>query len=137
MLTVVYGFNTIDQRKNLWQELNMLAQGISQPWLIAGDCNALLSPKDRLAGAPVTMNAIRDFAECVKDIGVMNCNERVVIILGTTSSVGLIEFLVGLIELLEMMNGWENGVMLFCNIGIHVFLIISPCNYYYKKLNNM
>ncbi|KAK6789668.1 hypothetical protein RDI58_013468 [Solanum bulbocastanum] len=44
MLTVVYVYNTIKQRKSLWLELNSLAQGISQQGLIAGDFNALLSP---------------------------------------------------------------------------------------------
>ncbi|KAH0700964.1 hypothetical protein KY284_015179 [Solanum tuberosum] len=54
----------------LWLELNTLAQGISQPWLIARDLIALLSPQDRLARALVTINEVREFAESVKDIGV-------------------------------------------------------------------
>ena len=49
-LTVVYGFNTLEQRKGLWNDLKMLAQNVSDPWLIIGDFNAILSPKDRLAG---------------------------------------------------------------------------------------
>ena len=69
-LTVVYGFYTIEQRKSLWTDLNLMAQSISQPWIIVGDFNALMSPKDRLVEAPVTLNEIRDFAECVKDMGI-------------------------------------------------------------------
>ena len=46
ILTVVYGFNTIDQRKSLWQEMNIMSKGISQPCLIVGDFNAILSAKD-------------------------------------------------------------------------------------------
>ncbi|KAH0717232.1 hypothetical protein KY285_013263 [Solanum tuberosum] len=70
VLTVIYGYNTIEQRKELWLELNTLAQGIAQPWLIAGIFNALLTPQDRLAGAKVSLNEMKDFAECVKDIDV-------------------------------------------------------------------
>ncbi|XP_015081362.1 uncharacterized protein LOC107024978 [Solanum pennellii] len=70
ILTVVYGFNTIEQRKGLWQEMNIMSKGISQPWLIVRDFNAFLSSKDRLAGVHVTINEIKDFAECVRDTGV-------------------------------------------------------------------
>lgn len=41
MMTVVYGFNTIEQRKALWDGLNGIAQGINSPWLVCGDFNAL------------------------------------------------------------------------------------------------
>ncbi|XP_010314397.2 uncharacterized protein [Solanum lycopersicum] len=69
-LTVVYDFNTIEQRKSLWTDLNLLVQSVTHPWLIIGDFNALLSSKDRQDGALVTLNEIKDFAECVKDIGI-------------------------------------------------------------------
>ncbi|XP_010317681.1 uncharacterized protein [Solanum lycopersicum] len=69
-LTVVYGFNTLEQRKSLWNDLKMLVQNVLDPWLIVEDFNAILSPKNRLAGAPVTLNEIRDFEECVKDMGI-------------------------------------------------------------------
>ena len=48
----------------------MLVQSISSSWLIIGDFKAILSPKDRLAGAPVTLNVIRYFEEFVKDMGI-------------------------------------------------------------------
>ena len=67
---MVYGFNTLEQRKSLWNDLKMLVQSISSSWLIIGDFKAILSPKDRLAGAPVTLNVIRYFEEFVKDMGI-------------------------------------------------------------------
>ena len=70
ILTVVYGFNTIEQRKSLWQEMNTISKGISQPWLIVGDFNVILYTKDRLDGVPVTNNEIKDFGDCVRDMGV-------------------------------------------------------------------
>ena len=69
-LTVVYGFNILEMRKSLWNDLKMLAHNVSYPWLIIGDFNVILSPQDRLDGAPVTLNRIKDFEECLKDIGI-------------------------------------------------------------------
>ncbi|XP_004253414.2 uncharacterized protein [Solanum lycopersicum] len=70
MLTVVYGLNTAEQRKSLWKDLETLAQGITQSWLIVGDFNAVMYAKDRIAGVPVTSNEIKDFGDCVRDMGV-------------------------------------------------------------------
>nr|XP_010312970.1 uncharacterized protein LOC104644590 [Solanum lycopersicum] len=68
--SVIYGFNTIEQRKSLWTDLNKMAQNVISPWLIIGDFNAVLSPQDRQAGAPVNESEIRDFADCVKTMGI-------------------------------------------------------------------
>ena len=68
-LTVVYGFNTIEQRKSLWSDMIQIGQNVNHPWIIVGDFNAMLSPKDRLAGVPVNENEIKDFSNCVKVMG--------------------------------------------------------------------
>ncbi|XP_069143466.1 uncharacterized protein [Solanum lycopersicum] len=47
-----------------------MGQSVILPWLIAGDFNAIMSPKDRLAGAPVNENEIKDFSNCVKVMGI-------------------------------------------------------------------
>ena len=70
MLTVVYGLNTTEQRKSLWKDLENLAQGITQSWLIVGDFNAVMYAKDRIAGVPITSNEIKDFGDCARDMGV-------------------------------------------------------------------
>ncbi|KAG5609488.1 hypothetical protein H5410_020769 [Solanum commersonii] len=51
-LTVVYGYNTGDKRKELWINLRDLAIRMTAPWLICGDFYALLYAKDRLYGNP-------------------------------------------------------------------------------------
>ena len=66
ILTVVYGLNTVEQRKSLWKEMKTLAKGISQPWLIVRDFNAIMSAKDRLNGMPVVNNEIKDLGEWVR-----------------------------------------------------------------------
>ncbi|XP_019070681.2 uncharacterized protein [Solanum lycopersicum] len=58
------------QRKSLWTNMNKMVQSVVQPWLIVGDFNVILSPKDRLAGAPVNENEIKDFSDCVKAMGI-------------------------------------------------------------------
>ena len=50
--------------------MNIMSKGISQPCLIVVDFNVILSAKDRLDGVPVTNNEIKDFAECLRDMGV-------------------------------------------------------------------
>ena len=50
--------------------MNTMGKGISQPWLIVWDFNAILSTKDRLDGVLVTNNEIKDFAECMRDMGI-------------------------------------------------------------------
>ena len=69
-ITVIYRYNTSEMRRSLWNELKMLTHSVSEPWIIIGDFNAVLSPKDRLDGVPVTLNEIKDFEECVKDMGI-------------------------------------------------------------------
>ena len=53
----------------MWDDMNKMGQSVILPWLIAGEFNAIMSPKDRLAGAPVNENEIKDFSNCVKVMG--------------------------------------------------------------------
>ncbi|XP_059310476.1 uncharacterized protein LOC132061833 [Lycium ferocissimum] len=66
LMTVIYAFNTIEQRKSLWQELYTLGQLITIPWLIWGDFNAIMCAQDRLYSAPVTSSEVKDFNKCVQ-----------------------------------------------------------------------
>ncbi|PHT79156.1 hypothetical protein T459_17208 [Capsicum annuum] len=70
LITVIYGFNTMELRRTLWDELEHIAPGVNQPWLIAGEFNALLNPRDRQAGAPVTPADTQEFADCVRNVGI-------------------------------------------------------------------
>lgn len=55
LLTVVYGYNTIEQRKQLWDNLTKIEQGISKPWLLGGDFNSVLQLQNRLHGNPISL----------------------------------------------------------------------------------
>ncbi|XP_060170357.1 uncharacterized protein LOC132601275 [Lycium barbarum] len=52
LITVIYGYNSMEQRKALWADLTDVAQGVTLPWLICGDFNSVLLPDDRLYGNP-------------------------------------------------------------------------------------
>ncbi|XP_070054703.1 uncharacterized protein [Nicotiana tomentosiformis] len=67
-MTVVYGYNTLEKRKELWQQLAGISHKVSKPWIIWGDFNSILCPKDRLYGTAVTNMEIKDFAECVRNL---------------------------------------------------------------------
>ncbi|XP_070015991.1 uncharacterized protein [Nicotiana sylvestris] len=65
VVTTIYGYNTIEQRKQLWSGLKSIAAGNTKPWLLCGDFNAVLYINDRLMGNPITYTEVRDFAYCV------------------------------------------------------------------------
>lgn len=72
LMRVVYGFNTIDQRKPLWQQFQSLAAQSSKSWIIWGDFNSVLTVQDRLYGNPVTSNEVQYFSDCMHTL---NLNE--------------------------------------------------------------
>ncbi|XP_019241803.1 PREDICTED: uncharacterized protein LOC109221818 [Nicotiana attenuata] len=65
-LTVVYGFNGLEQRKELWQNLQQIATIVTDPWLVAGDFNVVLYANDRLSCNPVSFAETEDFSSCLQ-----------------------------------------------------------------------
>ncbi|KAF3679705.1 hypothetical protein FXO38_02651 [Capsicum annuum] len=70
MVTFVYGFNTAIERKSLWSNLKPLANQNTNPWIILGDFNAVLTQNDRINGDPVTPQETLDFQNCIDEIEV-------------------------------------------------------------------
>ncbi|KAH0746137.1 hypothetical protein KY285_007794 [Solanum tuberosum] len=102
----------------MWLELNTLAQGITQPWLIAGDFSALLTPQDRITGANVSLNEVKDFADCVKDIGVTELQWQGHYYSWTNKQYVTDRISSRIDRVLGIMNGWRNGDMLLLSMGI-------------------
>ncbi|XP_059284882.1 uncharacterized protein LOC132038189 [Lycium ferocissimum] len=75
-ITFVYGFNTVGERKEMWDQLRTIYSSLTGPWLILGDFNALLSVDDRLHGNPVHITETEDFQECVNDLGLGQVTRR-------------------------------------------------------------
>ncbi|XP_019258330.1 PREDICTED: uncharacterized protein LOC109236592 [Nicotiana attenuata] len=68
----MYGFNTTEARKPLWQQLKADAPQNTEPWIIWGDFNSVLTIQGRICGKIVTSNEIQDFNECMQTL---NLNE--------------------------------------------------------------
>lgn len=54
MCTFVYSSNDIHERQQLFDELGVLSQSISSPWIILGDFNCISQFDERL-GSPVRL----------------------------------------------------------------------------------
>ncbi|KAM3395140.1 hypothetical protein P3S68_004145 [Capsicum galapagoense] len=67
----------MELRRTLWDELEHMAPGVNQPWLITGDFNSLLSPEDRQAGAPVTPADTQEFTDCVRNHGTDRTSSKI------------------------------------------------------------
>uniref|UniRef100_A0A803Q6Q9 Reverse transcriptase domain-containing protein n=1 Tax=Cannabis sativa TaxID=3483 RepID=A0A803Q6Q9_CANSA len=61
-ITFVYGFNTGEERKGIWEGIINL-KVTSMPWLITGDFNSLFDLEDRKGGKEVTLNDLKDSTE--------------------------------------------------------------------------
>ncbi|XP_075092061.1 uncharacterized protein LOC142172176 [Nicotiana tabacum] len=71
MLTVVYVFNTKEERRPLWNYLEAVGVNVSQPWIIMGDFNVVLHMDNRIGGNPVSMAEVKEFHECVENCGLL------------------------------------------------------------------
>lgn len=61
-LTVVYGLNTVEERRMLWKDLGNTNLS-SGPHILAGDFNTVLNSQDRINGRYVTTHELRDFQD--------------------------------------------------------------------------
>ncbi|XP_075085046.1 uncharacterized protein LOC142168283 [Nicotiana tabacum] len=56
------------QRTTLWGNLKEVAHGISIPWIVTGDFNAVMLPQDRMFGYPVTYAETKDYVDCMQGL---------------------------------------------------------------------
>ena len=63
----VYGFNSIVQRRELWD--NLRAWNPASPWMVLGDFNAILEQGDRHGVSLPSSYEISDFHSCCMDLG--------------------------------------------------------------------
>ncbi|XP_074266656.1 uncharacterized protein LOC141589935 [Silene latifolia] len=53
-LTLVYGFNKLQERVSLWESIKLYSLNVDGPWLVYGDFNSITSVDERIGGAVVT-----------------------------------------------------------------------------------
>ncbi|XP_070003265.1 uncharacterized protein [Nicotiana sylvestris] len=63
VMTVIYGKNTIAERRNLWAGLLRVGSAINEPWCICGDFNTPLHSTYRTGGQSVTKYETREFQQ--------------------------------------------------------------------------
>ncbi|KAL9232328.1 hypothetical protein vseg_007452 [Gypsophila vaccaria] len=63
-ITMVYGFNKMAEKEELWQSLCRRDTYGMEPWLWCGDFNSITSPTDRI-GIEVHLAEIRPFTKCI------------------------------------------------------------------------
>lgn len=65
----VYAYNTLDERKGLWDFMTAICSQITSPMCFGGDFNTVLLSDDRKNGNPVTQGEVKDFEECLQQNG--------------------------------------------------------------------
>ncbi|XP_062088346.1 uncharacterized protein LOC133794920 [Humulus lupulus] len=63
-ITIVYGFNEDNKRKQLWEDLKEVSAQVQGPWLLVGDFNDILFSKERV-GRRSTKAPTQEFRDCV------------------------------------------------------------------------
>ncbi|CAI9089965.1 OLC1v1024623C1 [Oldenlandia corymbosa var. corymbosa] len=86
LFTGVYAATESEERSTLWMELVGLSKCITEPWLIMGDFNNILTPEAKLRGRPVALSDYEEFQWCLDECGVKDlwqqgklytwCNQR-------------------------------------------------------------
>ncbi|XP_016457630.1 uncharacterized protein LOC107781446 [Nicotiana tabacum] len=69
--SAIYGLHTIEQRRNMWEELTQLHMELKGHWIAMGDYNAIQSWEDRYNGNPVMEAEIRDFNDFLENTGMI------------------------------------------------------------------
>ncbi|XP_073310966.1 uncharacterized protein [Primulina huaijiensis] len=68
LASFVYGFNTICQRRILWNDVTFFCSNCHAPWIRLGDFNNVLAQQEKKGGLQVKNYEIKDFVTCVNSI---------------------------------------------------------------------
>ncbi|XP_073046253.1 uncharacterized protein [Primulina eburnea] len=68
----VYGFNTIVQRRDLWDDLKSFGTLCNLPWIVMGDFNNVLSQHEKKGGLQVKNYETKDFVDCVASLDLLD-----------------------------------------------------------------
>ncbi|XP_054817775.1 uncharacterized protein LOC129317480 [Prosopis cineraria] len=74
LLSCVYGDPNPYERVALWDSITLLAQDISDSWLIVGDFNAYLSYKDKCPGSGHNQRAMKQFRDYINSSNLLELN---------------------------------------------------------------
>lgn len=72
IVTVVYAKCKQHQRESLWEDLRNMAQNITLPWIIAGDFNCILEPREKKGENAHRMTDNMPFLNCIFDCSLID-----------------------------------------------------------------
>ncbi|KAL0294558.1 UNVERIFIED_CONTAM: hypothetical protein Sradi_6878500 [Sesamum radiatum] len=66
-ITVVYGYNDVIGRRELWEDLHRICMGMpSEPWLVGGDFNAMIDASEVCGQSGDIRLAVEEFRGCLR-----------------------------------------------------------------------
>jgi len=68
-VSVVYAYNSREERRDLWGEIISQSSTYGETWLLVGDFNSMLHCDDRLGGNLITWSEVADFENCIEVSG--------------------------------------------------------------------
>ena len=71
-MTFMYANPLQMERKNLWRDLEILADSINLPWCALGDFDAYLCSNDKWGGGQPNWTAMNQFKECIQECNLVD-----------------------------------------------------------------
>lgn len=73
MLSIIYAFNTLEERRSLWNDLSSFSQLVGDSsWCLCGDFNTYITPNENLGGAADWNNGMLEFKDCLTNTGLVD-----------------------------------------------------------------
>ncbi|KAI9073641.1 hypothetical protein K1719_044384 [Acacia pycnantha] len=76
LFTTIYASPNEQKRFRLWDNLQQLASGIFEPWLLAGDFNDIKTPLEQIGGGRVNDLQCRRFNEWIEDCKLLDIDAQ-------------------------------------------------------------
>ncbi|XP_070005613.1 uncharacterized protein [Nicotiana sylvestris] len=71
-ITAVYAKCTPEERRELWNSLELTNLQVNGPWCIGGDFNVILDPDEKKGGKPHRINKSLEFSTCMDNCGMID-----------------------------------------------------------------
>ena len=71
-VSYIYSLHSVMAIRSLWINLSNISAFLNCPWLLIGDFNSILSPKDRFNGVDISAYEMQDFVDCYSELGLRN-----------------------------------------------------------------
>ncbi|PKU63786.1 Putative ribonuclease H protein [Dendrobium catenatum] len=69
-LTVIYAFNTVEERKHLWEAISSISNTLDQPWVIMGDFNCYRFESEKAGGSSSSNSRLGELNSIIFKCGV-------------------------------------------------------------------